>query len=385
MEDGDSITARLQEQTVHFLESDEGTEAYTTEDGLSDHDSNRTKARRRWYEHTKQERDLVKQIRATRRRNLSRLLYRAFLTEQRRKREIIERLHQEEIAKEDQSTDEEAATNLNATLRSRAVITAWPARPQGLQPEVSELHDSLLVRHTKNPTRKGIPYRAFIDMSGVRSNAAPDQQAATSSPDDGGSLSDDSVTPDETQGLNEKLCYLKNEPDPRPSAQIEEVLLAHLMKVSKEKFRKRLYNTELRTSGFDISADDQLMTTQLRPLVRNLITCLNTFLRGMDHQAFGRGKRRLHYNNWETVMMIVSQQGWPKDILQRATKRCNAIFKRAETSLSTIGEPPQEALAESKPGKKRHLCPVETCIRHRVPFAQIQNLEEHMHKSHQRN
>ncbi len=85
MEDEDHIAARQQEETSHLSGSDHGTEAYTTEDALSDHDSNRKKAKLRWYGNTKPERDLVKQIKATRRKNLSRILYRAFLIEQRRK------------------------------------------------------------------------------------------------------------------------------------------------------------------------------------------------------------------------------------------------------------------------------------------------------------
>lgn len=386
MEDEDFIIARQQEETVHLSGSDDGTEAYTTEDALSDHDPSRKKAKLRWYGNTKLERDLVKQIKATHRKDLSRILYRAFLIEQRRKRDIIKTRYPEEIAKEDQSTDEKENRSSKVGLRSRDFITAWPLRPQDLQPEGFGLHGSLLIRDTQDKTRNGMPNRVLVDLSGLRPNAVPDQQAATSSSDNDESLSDDSIArPDEIAEFGERLYSFKNEPDPRPSGQIEEVLLARLMKISKEKFRKRIHTTQLRTDGFDISDDDRLMTTQLRPLVRNLIACLNAFLRGMDNQAFGRGKRRLHYNNWETVMMMASQQGWPKEILRRATKRCNAIFKGAaqpEQSLSTINEPQQEASTESKPGKKRNLCPVKTCIRHRTPFAQIRNLKEHMDRNH---
>ncbi|KUL81751.1 hypothetical protein ZTR_09402 [Talaromyces verruculosus] len=381
MEDEDHITARQQEETAHLSGSDNGTEAYTTEDALSDHDSNRKKAKLRWYGNTKPERDLVKQIKATHRKNLSRILYRAFLIEQRRKRDIIKRRHPEEIAKEDQSTDEEKAQKSGVGLRSRDFITAWPLRPQDLQGEGYTLHESLLIRHKQNKTRNGIPNRVLVDLSGLRPNAVPDQQATTSSSDE--SVSDDSVArPDEIAEIGEKLHSFKNEPDPRPSAQIEEVLIARLMKISKEKFRKRIHTAQLRTDGFAASDNDPLMTTQLRPLARNLIACLNTFLRGMDNQAFGRGKRRLHYNNWETVMMMASQQGWPEEILQRARIRCNAIFKGAEKSVSTFDELQHGASAESKTGKEQRLCPVETCIRHRIPFAQVQNLKQHMDRSH---
>lgn len=386
MEDENSITSRQKEETVHLFGSDDGTEAYTTEDPLSDHDSNRKKAKLRWYGNTKPERDLVKQIKATRRKNLSRLLYRAFLIEQRRKREIIERRDAEEIAKEDQSTDEEKTRNPKVGLRSRDFITAWPIRPRDLQPEGYGPRQSLFNRHTQDPIRDGIPNRASVDLSGLRPNATLEQQAVTSSSDDGENLSDESVVGlAEIPEYNEKFYSFKNEPDPRPSAQIEEVLLARLMKISKEKFRKRRLTAQLRTNGFDTSADDRLMTTQLRPLTRNLIACLNTFLRGMDNQAFRRGKRRLHYNNWETVMMMASQQGWPKDILQRATTRCNAIFKGGavpEKTQSTFDEPQQGASTETKPGKEQGLCPVITCIRHRIPFAQVWNLKEHMDRNH---
>uniref|UniRef100_A0A093VSC9 Uncharacterized protein n=1 Tax=Talaromyces marneffei PM1 TaxID=1077442 RepID=A0A093VSC9_TALMA len=295
--------------------SEDGTEAYTTEDPLSDHNSNRKRTRRRWFENTKPERDLIKETTTTRRRNLSRLLYRAFLIEERRKSELLQR-------REDQSTDEDENRNLSVGLRSRDFITAWPLRPRDFQPEGYQLHQkSLLIRHTQDKARSRRTERALVDLSGLRPNAVPDKQAATSSSDDDESPSDASVAgPDAITELIQNLYSIKSESDPRPSAQMEEVLLARLMRISKEKFRKRIHTAQLPTNGFDTSADDRLMTNQLRPLTRNLIACLNIFLRGMDDQAFGRGKRRLHYNDWQTVMMVASQQGWPKEILERATK-----------------------------------------------------------------
>ncbi|RAO73407.1 uncharacterized protein BHQ10_009419 [Talaromyces amestolkiae] len=387
MEDQDIIFNRQAEETVHSFGSDDGTEAFTTEDGLSDHESIRRKTQLRWYGHTKPERDLIKQFKATHRKNLSWLLYRAFLIEQRRKREVIKRRHLEEIAKEDQTDEEEQTKNLKVGLRSRDYITAWPAQPEVLQPENYGLRQGSFSRHKQYPTRRGLPNRALVDLSGLRPNAVPDQQDTTSDSENEESQSEESVTgPGGFAELNEKLHSFKREPEPRPSAQIEEVLLARLMKISKEKFRKRIHTGQLRTDGFDVSADDGLMTVQLRPLARNLIAGLNTFLRGMDEQAFGRGKRRLHYNNWETVMIMASQQGWPKAILRRATARCNAIFKesvRPEQNLSTIKEPKQEESAGPKlHGKNQYLCPVTNCLRHRIPFVQFQNWKEHMDRSH---
>lgn len=79
------LYARQEEEMARLFGSEDGTEAYTTEDPLSDHNSNRKRTRRRWFENTKPERDLIKETTTTRRRNLSRLLYRAFLIEERRK------------------------------------------------------------------------------------------------------------------------------------------------------------------------------------------------------------------------------------------------------------------------------------------------------------
>lgn len=383
MDAEDSVVAKQDEKPVHLFGSDDGTEAYTSEDPLSDDNSNRKRARHRWFENTKPERDLIREIKVTRRKNLSRILHRAFLIEERRKRELIRRRHLGEIAKEDQSTDEEKNKNLKVGLRSRDFITAWPFRPQDLQPEEYGLHQrSLLIQHTQDKTRNRTTNRALVDLSGLRPNAVPDQKAATSSSnDDDESLSDASlVGPDDIAELIQKLHSFKTEPDPRPSAQMEEILLAHLMRISKENFRKRIRAAQLRANGFDISADDRLMTTQLRPLTRNLITCLNTFLRGMDDQPFGRGKRRLHYNDWKTVMMVASQQGWPKEILERATKRCNAIFKAGLQPEKTTEKSPVQV--QSLSTKTRHFCSVKTCVRNRIPFAQLPNLKQHMDRNH---
>lgn len=387
MENEDLVFDRQVEGTLPSFGSDDGTEAYTTEDGLSDHESNRRKTQLRWYGHTKPERDLIRQFKATRRKNLSWLLYRAFLIEQRRKREVIKRRRLEEIVKEDQTDEEEQTKDSKIGLRSRDFITAWPTQPEVLQPGNYGLRQSSFSRDTQYPARRGLPNRALVDLSGLRPNAVPDQQDTTSDSENEGSQSEESVAgPGEFAELNEKLYSFKSEPEPRPSAQIEEVLLARLMKISKEKFRKRINTGQLRADGFDVSADDGLMTLQLRPLARYLIAGLNTILRGMDEQAFGRGKRRLHYNNWETVMMMASQQGWPQEILQRATTRCNAIFKegaRPAQGLFAIKEPKQEESARPKlNGKNQYLCPDRSCIRHRIPFVRFQNWKEHMDSSH---
>ncbi|EED14583.1 hypothetical protein TSTA_040630 [Talaromyces stipitatus ATCC 10500] len=384
----DDPVVELRGEQVALSESDQPiSRTLPAQDQLRQNDSEWEKARHRWFENTKQERLLVREIRATRDKDLSRILYRAFLEGRRGKGQRLK----------------------------RNFVTAWPLRPQDLQRgEYGSSPKVFLIRHVKPEMRNRSKGYAFIDLSGEQPNASPHQHAAAESSDDDDRVSDTSVTkPYGIAGSDYDSYRFKPEPDTRPAAQMEEVLSAHLTKMSKEKFRERLRNHHLLSNGYEPSSDDKLIATRLRPLVRDLIDYLNNLLSGMRYEASERKRKRRALSDWDTVMLVASQRGWPNEVIYRTTKRCETIFGSSsqcgQTSvkflplanterihqggitreslghvqgLSTTEKYPQPASGNDKVSKRRHFCPVEKCQRHRVPFAQLPNLEEHMERSH---
>ncbi|CRG91121.1 hypothetical protein PISL3812_08169 [Talaromyces islandicus] len=227
----------------------------------------------KWRRLTRPERDLIGQLDELENRDWAKGLYRAYLIKKRRRRLLED--------------DRELRTR-----NAQADWTAWPLYPE----DIAQADDRIEYKFRKQRETSTTPRRsrkhpakvAHIDLHGQKYNAAPEDSPSDGSGDD--SDSDPPSIADLTEAIpSDNPHIFKAEPDPRPSSSLEETVIAQMMKTGKERFLERTSKPGFQSAGYTPSADDELMTAQLRPIARNVITQFDDLLLGM-HQGADKGR-----------------------------------------------------------------------------------------------
>lgn len=254
-------------------------DTYETSNSSLPHRPNRWKgSNEKWRRLTRPERDLIDQLDELENRDWAKGLYGAYLIKERRRRRL-------------ENNQESRARNTQADW------TAWPLYPE----DIAQADDRIEYKLQKQRESSTSPRRsqtrpakvAHIDPHGRHYNAAPKASSSDSSSDDD-SLSDPPSIADTTEiAPSYNPHVFKAKPDLRPSSSLEEIVIAQMMKTGKERFRERTSKPGFQSAGYTLSADDELMATQLRPMARNVITQFENLLLGMHQRAEnGRPGRR---------------------------------------------------------------------------------------------
>jgi hypothetical protein len=251
------------------------THSYEPSQSLPRHRPNRWKGSdEKWRRLTRPERDLVYQLDELENQDWAKGLYRAYLIKERRRRKL--------------ENDQELRRR-----NTQADWTAWPLYPEDITQADDRIEYKLRKRRDLNTSPRRSQTRpvkiAHIDPHGQQYNAAPEDSSSDSSSDDD-SHSDPPSIADITEAVPSYNPHVfKAKPDLRPSSALEEIVIAQMMKTGKERFRERASKPDFQSAGYTISANDELMTTQLRPMARNVITQFDSLLLSM-HQSAEKGR-----------------------------------------------------------------------------------------------
>lgn len=122
-----------------------------------------------------------------------------------------------------------------------------------------------------------------------------------------------------------------------------------------------------------------------------------------DYQP--KRQRKLNPRDWSEVLGMAAFTGWDPKVLDRASKRCAALFgesmdfrtvllnsveetKTRSQAAGVHNENGADAMAEEslkvedKPPTNPYVCPVESCARHAAPFGKAWRWREHLKRSH---
>ena len=219
-----------------------------------------------------------------------------------------------------------------------------------------------------------------------------------------------------------------------PSAALEDELCALMLRAvtvrERERARARVHAADEHPDDAlpDLLLDDDLATTTLRPNARHVLSGLDTLLRALHTSRAGtrvpdapcaspsppsdaspppaappRRHRPLAPRDWSQILGLAALTGWSGGAVQRASRRCAALFDeempfcpvpRVPVAVAGIPAPARVAdtgvagastgagAAGGAAAPRLYTCPHPTCPLHPRPFAKPFRWREHLRRVH---
>ena len=173
--------------------------------------------------------------------------------------------------------------------------------------------------------------------------------------------------------------------------------------------RSRSNSGQSRSTSRPASSSTRLKSRRRKVQDENEQSYVNVNDAGEDDESNvdqPKRRRKLNPRDWSEVLGIAAFTGWDSKVVSRAAQRCSALFgedmdfqtislnsiksTKSKTRATAVTVNHQEKAAPSggdfiiddTPKKSSHVCPIETCARHNVPFDKAWRWREHLKRSH---
>ncbi|KAL1301970.1 hypothetical protein AAFC00_002425 [Neodothiora populina] len=104
-----------------------------------------------------------------------------------------------------------------------------------------------------------------------------------------------------------------------------------------------------------------------------------------------RYTRKLGLRDWSEVLGVAAMTGWDQSVIQRATKRCEALFGETMTfrTFPEYGPIREEneyvsTSEEDTQSQAGYFCPFPMCKRHALPYERAYRWRDHLKRSHKK-